>query len=318
MVEPPDMFGIVDRNIMRSNLFKEAHFPFIQRKGLRTVVNLHSEAPARNVCGFLEREGVALRNIGVELEGGDAARRNKRRRKYDISVDLVKRALEIVLDEEHHPVLVMCQSGVHQTGTLVGCLRKLQCWSFTAVLDEFTNFAAGSVTTYYFNKQFIENFDTDLVVVPVKKHAPAEGGRRSAPTSWFVDDLGLEDSLLPWEEEDEDGGDSHPPPSPSTVVAAVEGVIKDEDGLVDEKTPAVVTSSPPAAKEEEELSLSAQKMPPPPPRAGDNDGNTAGTTPNRVLLAYQRFYDDPTRAPLVTANAKFSTKKSIIAADDEN
>ena len=70
-----------------------------------------------------------------------------------VTEELIKEALEILLDINYHPVLVLCayvrntsnkplksnySSGIHQTGTLVGCLRRLQDWSLTSILVEVT------------------------------------------------------------------------------------------------------------------------------------------------------------------------------------
>jgi len=80
------------------------------------------------------------------------------------------------LDVRNHPVLVCCTSGIFQTAPLVGCLRRVQNWSLTAILDEYRAFAGprGRLT----HEQYIEFFDVDLVTLP------AEEGRLPA---WFID-----------------------------------------------------------------------------------------------------------------------------------
>jgi hypothetical protein len=57
----------------------------------------------------------------------------------------------------------MCTSGVHLTGALVGCLRRLQGWSVTTVIDEYRMYSRGR--TRFAVEQFLELFDTDLVYV---------------------------------------------------------------------------------------------------------------------------------------------------------
>lgn len=54
-----------------------------------------------------------------------------------ISEVVIKEGLELVLQKEAHPIIVLCASGIHQTGLLVGCLRKLQGWLLTSVLHEY-------------------------------------------------------------------------------------------------------------------------------------------------------------------------------------
>jgi tyrosine-protein phosphatase SIW14 len=65
--------------------------------------------------------------------------------------EIVKSALEIIMDTRNHPVLlidpyalfiqVQCNKadgrlGIHQTGCVVGALRVLQDWNFASILIE--------------------------------------------------------------------------------------------------------------------------------------------------------------------------------------
>lgn len=47
--------------------------------------------------------------------------------------ELIKEAIEMVLDQQNHPLVLMCQSGVQETGLVVGCLRRLQGGSSVVV-----------------------------------------------------------------------------------------------------------------------------------------------------------------------------------------
>ena len=40
---PPSCFGLVEREVYRSNKFSSTSFPFLKQLGLRTVLNLSSE-----------------------------------------------------------------------------------------------------------------------------------------------------------------------------------------------------------------------------------------------------------------------------------
>lgn len=53
----------------------------------------------------------------------------------------IRRALSVVLDKRNHPLLIHCNKGKHRTGCLVGCLRKMQCWSSTAIFEEYRRFS---------------------------------------------------------------------------------------------------------------------------------------------------------------------------------
>ena len=58
----------------------------------------------------------------------------------------------------------MCNLGRHRTGTVIGCLRRLQNWSLSAIFDEFRRFTGGKSSPQH--EQFIELFDTELIEIP--------------------------------------------------------------------------------------------------------------------------------------------------------
>lgn len=79
----------------------------------------------------------------------------------------------------------MCNLGRHRTGTVVGCLRKLQRWNLASIFEEYRRHAGARVkvmneqvylqTACYSSRcllniltllQFIELFDADIVNIP--------------------------------------------------------------------------------------------------------------------------------------------------------
>jgi tyrosine-protein phosphatase SIW14 len=135
--------------------------------GLKTVIQLSPEVPIKAVTQFLEENNINFIHLGLKAWKPDASWK-------PITEELIKEALEIVLDVKSHPVMVTCTTGVHQTGVLVGCLRRLQNWSLASILVEYRMYAQQS-NTRYVNEVFIELFDVDLVTLPP-----------NLPT-WFVD-----------------------------------------------------------------------------------------------------------------------------------
>lgn len=53
------------------------------------------------------------------------------------------------------------------SGTVLGCLRKVQRWNLASIFEEYRRYAGDK---RLLNEQFIELFDTDLVRIPV--HGP--------------------------------------------------------------------------------------------------------------------------------------------------
>jgi len=81
----------------------------------------------------------------------------------DIPEEAIRDALFILLDSQHHPLLIHCNKGKHRTGCLVGCLRKMQQWSLTSIFDEYRRFAGNKVRVL--DQQFIELFHTSQLQI---------------------------------------------------------------------------------------------------------------------------------------------------------
>ncbi|KAE8226315.1 hypothetical protein CF319_g1072 [Tilletia indica] len=87
-----------------------------------------------------------------------------------ISERMVKDGLEIILDKQNHPVMIMDTSGIQETGVLVGCLRRMQRWDFASILVEYRSFAG--TRSRVVNERFIEMYDTDLTTLPPMHDLP--------------------------------------------------------------------------------------------------------------------------------------------------
>jgi len=157
-VEPPERFGIVAPQVYRSSVFHPVNFSFLDRLKLKTIVHLSPEVTLRAVGQMIQDNGIRLVHLGIKFWRPSSGWK-------PMSDELLKEALELVLDERNHPLMLMCTSGVHQTGTVIGCLRKLQRFSFTSIIDELRGFASPGHTRYA-NENLIEFFDVDLVSLP--------------------------------------------------------------------------------------------------------------------------------------------------------
>ena len=151
---------------------------------------LSPELPLRTTTDFLEAENITLCQLGLSVWSPEVSWK-------PISDELIKEALEIVLDAANHPLMVMCSSGIHRTGVLVGCLRRMQQWALSSIISEYRMFA--SPKERYVNEQFIELFDTDLVNLPPQ------------PLHWFT----VEQRMLA-----EDIAEIHPHPFPALTPTA--------------------------------------------------------------------------------------------------
>eukprot|EP00842_Homolaphlyctis_polyrhiza_P006456 jgi/Hompol1/6811/HPOL_005104-RA len=124
----PEAYGIVEKNVFRSSSLQPQSYGLF--KHIRTLLSLAPEAPTKSLQSFVDDNKINLVHLGFQqLVKPNASWR-------PVSEELIKEALELLLDATSHPILIMCTSGVHETGTLVGCLRKLQGWNFNSIVVE--------------------------------------------------------------------------------------------------------------------------------------------------------------------------------------
>ncbi|KAK5583927.1 hypothetical protein RB653_005532 [Dictyostelium firmibasis] len=157
-LSPPALFGTIEPLLYRTNSLYPANFPFIKLLSLKTVVQLSPEVPIKAVSSFFQENNINLIHLGLKSWKVDSSWK-------PLTDELIKECLEIVLDYNYYPLMITCTSGVHQSGVLVGCLRRLQNWNLTSILVEYKAFS-GQSNTRYVNEQFIELFDVDLVTFP--------------------------------------------------------------------------------------------------------------------------------------------------------
>ncbi|ORY99063.1 protein-tyrosine phosphatase [Syncephalastrum racemosum] len=180
LLTPPEQFGNVEPGIYRSDMLQPLHFPFIKQFGFKTVIMLSPEMPNRVTFNLMEEGGMKLEHLGMATWKPTQPSTWR-----PVSEELIKEGLELILNRDTHPVLIMCTSGIHETGTLVGCLRKLERWNFSSIITEYRAYAG--TRARYVNEQFIELFDLDLVTLPANL------------PSWLID----QQNLLAEEEEEE-------------------------------------------------------------------------------------------------------------------
>eukprot|EP01137_Pigoraptor_chileana_P031897 Opistho-2@20430 len=153
---PPTNFGMVEEDLYRSGQPNELNFPFLEKLRLKQIIFLAPDDPSRPLLNFVDDHDIELIHLG---------RKDSQNQSWNpISEETVIEALKIILDPRNYPLHIMCNLGRHRTGTLVGCLRKLQRWNLTSIFEEYRRYAGSKVRLL--NEQFIEFFDTDLVAIP--------------------------------------------------------------------------------------------------------------------------------------------------------
>ncbi|XWS58840.1 hypothetical protein CRYUN_Cryun08bG0068300 [Craigia yunnanensis] len=148
VMEPPPNFSMVEEGIYRSSFPQPCNFAFLETLNLRSIIYLCPEPYPEENLEFLRSHNIRLFQFGIEGKTEPSVATLK---------DAIRAALKILIDVRNHNVLIHCKRGKHRTGSLVGCLRKLQNWCLSSVFEEYQNFAGIKSRTA--DLRFIETFE---------------------------------------------------------------------------------------------------------------------------------------------------------------
>ncbi|KAF2075218.1 hypothetical protein CYY_003479 [Polysphondylium violaceum] len=148
---PPLNFSMVSRGVYRSGYPNKKNHPFLKKLGLKSILYLCPEEYSESNTNFMRKHGIKL--LQYRIVGNKEPF-------VDIPDEYIRDALVDLLDVRNHPILIHCNKGKHRTGCLVGCLRKLQKWSYTYIFDEYRRFAGSKVRVL--DQQFIELFNLEV------------------------------------------------------------------------------------------------------------------------------------------------------------
>lgn len=138
IVVPPLNFDMVAPGLYRSGHPNERNFTFLRRLCLRSIVYLGTDDYRANMAEFARAEGIRVFHHRVNMNKEPFTESASA---LTVDEGQVASALEHVLDRRNHPVLVHCNKGKYRVGCLVGCVRRMQGWSHTSILEEYARFA---------------------------------------------------------------------------------------------------------------------------------------------------------------------------------
>ncbi|KAJ1976385.1 tyrosine-protein phosphatase siw14 [Dimargaris xerosporica] len=152
MFVPPANFAMVAPFVYRASFPSPKNFPFLLKLGLKSILTLVLEDYPEPNLSFLRDHNIRLFQFRVP---------GNKEPFIDIPQDAICSALTVLLDKRNHPVLIHCNKGKHRTGCLVGCLRKLQHWSHSAIFNEYRLYSYPK--SRHLDQQFIELFDISQI-----------------------------------------------------------------------------------------------------------------------------------------------------------
>lgn len=154
---PPLNFCPVQKQLYRSGQPTKINFQFLKELNLNSIIWLASEDPIDEFLEFIEQNHINLHLAGINPDGVDSP--------WDgLTENSILQALNILSNKANYPVLVCCGMGRHRTGTVIGCLRKLQGWNLASVSEEYRRFT-GSRGGRILVELLIEAFDVHMVEV---------------------------------------------------------------------------------------------------------------------------------------------------------
>ncbi|MCH0629799.1 tyrosine-protein phosphatase [Kocuria palustris] len=162
-IVPPLNFSPVERRLYRSGQPAAINFSFLTQLHLKTIIWLAPEEPTDEIMDFCYDNAITVEFLGLSDFNGEAMN------PWDaLNEPTIKRALEIIADSANYPLLVCCGMGRHRTGTVIGCLRRLEGWNLALVSEEYRRFT-GARGGRLVVELLIENFDVSTVHVDKNK-----------------------------------------------------------------------------------------------------------------------------------------------------
>ncbi|KAK3016864.1 hypothetical protein RJ639_005950, partial [Escallonia herrerae] len=132
LAPPPNFSTVEDRCVYRSGFPRPSNFPFLRALNLRSIIYLCPEPYPEENLEFLKAHRIKLFQFGID---------GTKKPSVPIPRVTIAEALKILIDVRNHPVLIHCKRGKHRTGCVVGCLRKLQNWCLSSILEEYQRIA---------------------------------------------------------------------------------------------------------------------------------------------------------------------------------
>ncbi|MGA7413127.1 MAG: tyrosine-protein phosphatase [Bryobacteraceae bacterium] len=149
-------FYRVDEHIYRSAQPSREGLQALPKLGIKTVIDLRGASERASESELLGTMGIKYVNIPMPALGAP-------------SLESVKQALALLIDQNAWPILIHCERGADRTGTVIACLRISQDgWSNQKALDEAKKLGLASIQTA--KKHFILNWPAAATASSVQAH----------------------------------------------------------------------------------------------------------------------------------------------------
>ena len=131
IIVAPLNFALVKDGIYRSGYPNKKNLEFLTRLKLQSILYLSDDDVDQDYKNMFSDKKL----YHVRMQAA--------KEPLELSQELMTVALKIVLDVRNHPILLHCNKGSlpfiiigkHRIGVLVACIRKLENWSLSSILN---------------------------------------------------------------------------------------------------------------------------------------------------------------------------------------
>lgn len=163
-IVPPLNFCPVETHLYRSGQPSTINQSFLNQLNLKMILWLSSEEPSDEFLEYCQENDITIEFVGI-INNDNYQQHGSMMNPWDsLNEPTIKKALELIADRHNYPLLVCCGMGRHRTGTVIGCLRRLQGWNLASVSEEYRRFT-GSRGGRILVELLMENFDIDSVEI---------------------------------------------------------------------------------------------------------------------------------------------------------
>ncbi|KAJ5368289.1 uncharacterized protein N7496_008049 [Penicillium cataractarum] len=143
----PERFAQVVQGIYRSSFPESGHLDIFKALGVKTIVRFVDEEYSPPVKAFMLTNNVRALLIPI-IPNKDVC--------VKTTDQTVNKVMNVLMDRNNQPLVLHCNQGKHRTGSMAGCLRKLQGWSHPEIVEEDRSFAG--LKSRILDEMFIEAY----------------------------------------------------------------------------------------------------------------------------------------------------------------
>ncbi|AET40569.1 protein-tyrosine-phosphatase Ecym_6186 [Eremothecium cymbalariae DBVPG len=161
----PLYFSCVQPKLYRGSYPREINLPFLKTLRLKYIVSLTAE-PSTNdliLMKFCEEQDIEVIHIscGNDKCSKDKPKIKRKKKPVPIEYDVVIKCVQFLINKNHYPCYIHCETGQLVTSLVIACLRKLSYWSTVSIFNEYLTYMSG---INIHERKFIESFNLEIEV----------------------------------------------------------------------------------------------------------------------------------------------------------